>query len=116
MAGDTPGKWLASGEVAAAYLSEPDDTSAAGFARFARSPPRSQEHLLLSTPVDNFVCNSLRPNPNKGLTMLESLWDRMPISLATKVPPAALDSCLRPCRLPAVEGYHVKFPPPHPYT
>src|SRR5436190_1570548 len=116
MAGDTPGKWLASGEVAAAHSSEPDDTSAAGFARFARSPPRSREHLLLSTPVDNFVCNSLRPKSNKGLTMLESLWDRMLISLATKVPPAALDSWLRPCRLSAVEGDHVKIAAPNTYT
>jgi len=48
--------------------------------------------------------------------MLESLWDRMLISLATKVPPAALDSWLRPCRLSAVEGDHVKIAAPNTYT
>ena len=37
--------------------------------------------------------------------MLESLWSRMLIALATKVPPAALDSWLRPCRLTAVKVY-----------
>jgi chromosomal replication initiator protein len=48
--------------------------------------------------------------------MLESLWGRMLISLATKVPPAALDSWLRPCRLTAVEGDHVKISAPNTYT
>jgi chromosomal replication initiator protein len=48
--------------------------------------------------------------------MLESLWGRMLISLATKVPPAALDSWLRPCRLSAVEGDHVKIAAPNTYT
>jgi chromosomal replication initiator protein len=48
--------------------------------------------------------------------MLESLWDRMLTSLATKVPPAALDSWLRPCRLSAVEGDHVKIAAPNTYT
>ena len=48
--------------------------------------------------------------------MLESLWGRMLISLATKVPPAALDSWLRPCRLTAVEGDHVKIAAPNTYT
>jgi chromosomal replication initiator protein len=48
--------------------------------------------------------------------MLESLWNRMLISLATKVPPAALDSWLRPCRLTAVEGDHIKIAAPNTYT
>jgi chromosomal replication initiator protein len=48
--------------------------------------------------------------------MLESLWGRMLISLAAKVPPAALDSWLRPCRLTAVEGDHVKIAAPNTYT
>jgi chromosomal replication initiator protein len=48
--------------------------------------------------------------------MLESLWGRMLVSLATKVPPAALDSWLRPCRLTAVEGDHVKIAAPNTYT
>jgi len=48
--------------------------------------------------------------------MLESLWSRMLIALATKVPPAALDSWLRPCRLTAVEGDHMKIAAPNTYT
>src|SRR6266571_4102739 len=48
--------------------------------------------------------------------MLESLWNRMLIALATKVPPAALDSWLRPCRLTAVEGDHMKIAAPNTYT
>jgi len=48
--------------------------------------------------------------------MLESLWSRMLIVLATKVPPAALDSWLRPCRLTAVEGDHMKIAAPNTYT
>ena len=48
--------------------------------------------------------------------MLESLWSRMLIALATKVPPAALDSWLRPCRLTAVEGDHIKIAAPNTYT
>ena len=48
--------------------------------------------------------------------MLESLWSRMLIALATKVPPAALDSWLRPCRLAAVEGDHIKIAAPNTYT
>jgi chromosomal replication initiator protein len=48
--------------------------------------------------------------------MLESLWSRMLIALATKVPPAALDSWLRPCRLTSVEGDHIKIAAPNTYT
>src|ERR1700687_4658270 len=48
--------------------------------------------------------------------MLESLWNRMLVVLATKVPPAALDSWLRPCRLTAIEGDHIKIAAPNPYT
>jgi len=48
--------------------------------------------------------------------MLESLWSRMLIALATKVPPAALDSWLRPCRLTAIEGDHIKIAAPNTYT
>ena len=48
--------------------------------------------------------------------MLDSLWNRMLIALATKVPPAALDSWLRPCRLTAVEGDHIKIAAPNTYT
>jgi len=48
--------------------------------------------------------------------MLDSLWSRMLIALATKVPPAALDSWLRPCRLTAVEGDHIKIAAPNTYT
>src|SRR3990170_2417961 len=48
--------------------------------------------------------------------MLESLWSRMLIALATKVPPAALDSWLRPCRLTAIEGDYIKIAAPNTYT
>jgi len=48
--------------------------------------------------------------------MLESLWSRMLTALATKVPPAALDSWLRPCRLIAVEGDHIRIAAPNTYT
>src|SRR5215470_9353922 len=48
--------------------------------------------------------------------MLDSLWSRMLVALGTRVPPAALDSWLRPCRLTAVEGDHIKITAPNPYT
>ena len=48
--------------------------------------------------------------------MLESLWSRLLIALATKVPPAALDSWVRPCRLAAVEGDHIRIAAPNTYT
>jgi len=48
--------------------------------------------------------------------MLDALWSRMLVALGTKVPPAALDSWLRPCRLAAVEGDHIKIAAPNPYT
>ena len=60
--------------------------------------------------------NSLQPRFRTTLEMLESLWNRMLIALATKVPPAALDSWLRPCRLTAVEGDHIKIAAPNTYT
>jgi chromosomal replication initiator protein len=62
------------------------------------------------------VCNSGQPPSSVGLEVLESLWNRMLIALATKVPPAALDSWLRPCRLTAVEGDHIKIAAPNTYT
>jgi len=40
----------------------------------------------------------------------------MLVALATKVPPAALDSWLRPCRLSAVEGDHIRIAAPNTYT
>ena len=48
--------------------------------------------------------------------MLDSLWSRILVALGTRVPPAALDSWLRPCRLTAVEGDHIKITAPNPYT
>jgi chromosomal replication initiator protein len=48
--------------------------------------------------------------------MLDSLWSRMLIALATKVPPTALDSWLRPCRLTAIEGDHITIAAPNTYT
>src|SRR2546426_568280 len=46
--------------------------------------------------------------------MLDSLWARLLESVSHKVPPAAFDSWLRPCRLLAVEGDHLRIGAPNP--
>src|SRR5213593_70305 len=48
--------------------------------------------------------------------MLDSLWARLLESVSHKVPPAAFDSWLRPCRLLAVEGDHLKIGAPNPFS
>ena len=48
--------------------------------------------------------------------MLDSLWARLLESVSHKVPPAALDSWLRPCRLLAVEGDHLRIGAPNPFS
>src|SRR6202171_5727111 len=48
--------------------------------------------------------------------MLKVWGARILISWAQRVPPAVLDSWLRPCRLAAVEGDHVKIAAPNTYT
>src|SRR3989442_11742462 len=48
--------------------------------------------------------------------MLDSLWARLLESVSHKVPPAAFDSWLRPCRLLAVEGDHLRIGAPSPFS
>ncbi len=48
--------------------------------------------------------------------MLDSLWARLLESVSHKVPPAAFDSWLRPCRLLAVEGDHLRIGAPNPFS
>jgi chromosomal replication initiator protein len=48
--------------------------------------------------------------------MLNSLWNRMLLDLERKVPPTALDSWFRPCRLAAVDSDHLRLAAPNPYT
>jgi len=48
--------------------------------------------------------------------VLDSLWARLLESVSHKVPPAALDSWLRPCRLLAVEGDHLRIGAPNPFS
>src|SRR6058998_1048002 len=47
---------------------------------------------------------------------LDSLWARLLESVSHKVPPAAFDSWLRPCRLLAVEGDHLRIGAPNPFA
>ena len=48
--------------------------------------------------------------------MLDSLWARILESVSRKVPPAVLDSWIRPCRLLAVEGDHLRIGAPNPFS
>jgi len=48
--------------------------------------------------------------------VLDSLWARLLESVSHKVPPAAFDSWLRPCRLLAVEGDHLRIGAPNPFS
>src|SRR5262245_16968343 len=48
--------------------------------------------------------------------MLDSLWDRILSDLERRMPPAALDSWLRPCRLAALDGDHLRIAAPNSYT
>src|SRR5438445_454090 len=48
--------------------------------------------------------------------MLDSLWARLLESVSHKVPPATFDSWLRPCRLLAVEGDHLRIGAPNPFS
>src|SRR2546428_8203471 len=48
--------------------------------------------------------------------MLDSLWARLLESVSHKVPPAAFDSWLRPCRLLAVEGDHLRVGAPNAFS
>ncbi|HSF05649.1 MAG TPA: chromosomal replication initiator protein DnaA [Methylomirabilota bacterium] len=48
--------------------------------------------------------------------MLDSLWTRMLESAGRRLPPAVLDSWIRPCRLIAVEGDHLKIGAPNRFS
>src|SRR5438876_1010921 len=52
----------------------------------------------------------------RSLPVLDSLWARLLESVSHKVPPAAFDSWLRPCRLLAVEGDHLRIGAPNPFS
>jgi chromosomal replication initiator protein len=62
------------------------------------------------------VCNSLLAQLGKGLAVLASLWSRLIAALEGKVPPAALESWVRPCRLIQLEGDHLRIAAPNKYT
>ena len=48
--------------------------------------------------------------------MLDSLWARLLDVLATRLAPAIVDNWLRPCRLLAVEGDHLRVGAPNPFS
>ncbi|MBI1848567.1 MAG: chromosomal replication initiator protein DnaA [Candidatus Rokubacteria bacterium] len=48
--------------------------------------------------------------------MLESLWAQLLDAASRKVPPAVLDSWIRPCRLLALEGDHLKVGAPNRFS
>ncbi len=62
------------------------------------------------------MCNSSLAKQAKGLAVLESLWSRLIAALEGKVPPAALESWVRPCRLIQLEGDHLRIAAPNKYT
>ncbi len=48
--------------------------------------------------------------------MLNSLWARLLESLSTKLPSTVFDTWVRPCRLLAVEGDHLRVGAPNPFS
>ena len=48
--------------------------------------------------------------------MLDSLWARLLDVLATRLAPAIVDNWLRPCRLLAIEGDHLRIGAPNPFS
>ena len=48
--------------------------------------------------------------------MLDSLWGRLLDTIALKLGPAVIDQWVRPCRLLAVEGDHLKIGAPNPFS
>ncbi len=48
--------------------------------------------------------------------MLESLWTQLLEAASKRLPPAVLDSWIRPCRLLAVEGDHLKIGSPNRFS
>ena len=62
------------------------------------------------------MCNSLLANYANGLAVLDALWSRLVEALEGKMPAAALDSWIRPCRLLQVQGDHLRIAAPNKYT
>ena len=48
--------------------------------------------------------------------MLDSLWGRLLDAVASKLAPAVIDQWIRPCRLLAIEGDHLKIGAPNPFS
>jgi len=48
--------------------------------------------------------------------VLDSLWGRLLDAVANKLAPAIIDQWVRPCRLLAVEGDHLKIGAPNPFS
>jgi chromosomal replication initiator protein len=48
--------------------------------------------------------------------MLASLWGQLIEAVSRRIPPAAVDSWVRPCRLVALEGDHVRINAPNPFS
>ena len=48
--------------------------------------------------------------------MLDSLWGRLLDAIAHKLPPAVIDQWVRPCRLLAIEGDHLKIGAPNTFS
>jgi chromosomal replication initiator protein len=48
--------------------------------------------------------------------LLDSLWTRLVEALSQKLPPAILDNWVRPCRLLAIEGDHLKIGAPNKFS
>src|SRR5882672_1774874 len=48
--------------------------------------------------------------------VLGDLWGRLLEALSGQLPPAVFDSWLRPCRLLAVEGDHLRIGAPNPFA
>jgi len=48
--------------------------------------------------------------------MLDALWARLLVALEDRIPPSALESWFRPCRLAAVDGDLLRLAAPNPFT
>jgi chromosomal replication initiator protein len=48
--------------------------------------------------------------------VLDSLWARLLDAVANKLPPAVMDQWVRPCRLLAIEGDHLRVGAPNPFS
>src|SRR5262245_20222660 len=53
---------------------------------------------------------------SKVSEMHDSLWNRILSALGERLPPTTLESWIRPCRLTALEGDHLRIAAPNPYT